>query len=107
MLPGFYDVIHSRRDVRAEFSGEPVDEEVLARVLGAAHSAPSVGLSQPWDFILVRSVEQRRRVKEVFEAERQKNAAEFSGERSIIHALPSGVPGSAMRAYMILRPASQ
>ena len=52
-VPGFYDVIHSRRDVRAEFSGGPVDEAVLARMLGAAHSAPSVGLSQPWDFVFV------------------------------------------------------
>jgi nicotinate-nucleotide--dimethylbenzimidazole phosphoribosyltransferase len=46
-------VIRSRRDVRREFTGEPVDSETLWRVLDAAHAAPSVGLSQPWDFILV------------------------------------------------------
>ena len=48
-----YDTIFARRDVRAEFTGEPVDPSVMRRVLGAAHAAPSVGLSQPWDFILV------------------------------------------------------
>jgi 5,6-dimethylbenzimidazole synthase len=49
-----YEAIHSRRDVRAEFTGEPVDRAVLRRVLAAAHAAPSVGLSQPWDFVVVR-----------------------------------------------------
>ena len=50
-----YDVIHHRRDVRGEFTGEPVDEEVLWRILGAGHAAPSVGLSQPWDFIRIEA----------------------------------------------------
>ncbi|MDP9869160.1 MULTISPECIES: 5,6-dimethylbenzimidazole synthase [Streptosporangium] len=49
-----YDVIHRRRDVRAQFTGEPVPDEALHRILSAAHAAPSVGLSQPWDFIVVR-----------------------------------------------------
>ncbi|MFV2083683.1 5,6-dimethylbenzimidazole synthase [Micromonospora sp. LOL_021] len=49
-----YDIIHRRRDVRAEFTGAPVPDEVLHRVLTAAHAAPSVGLTQPWDFVLVR-----------------------------------------------------
>jgi len=48
-----YDTIFARRDVRGEFTGEPPDPIVLERVLGAAHAAPSVGLSQPWDFIVV------------------------------------------------------
>jgi 5,6-dimethylbenzimidazole synthase len=49
-----YEVIERRRDVRAEFTGEPVADDVLYRVLSAAHAAPSVGLSQPWDFVVVR-----------------------------------------------------
>ncbi|TDD79222.1 5,6-dimethylbenzimidazole synthase [Actinomadura darangshiensis] len=48
-----YDAIHRRRDVRAEFTGAPIPEDVLEKVLMAAHAAPSVGLSQPWDFVLV------------------------------------------------------
>ncbi|PPK68584.1 5,6-dimethylbenzimidazole synthase [Actinokineospora auranticolor] len=50
----FYEVLSRRRDVRAEFSGEPVDPAALRRVLAAAHAAPSVGMSQPWDFVVVR-----------------------------------------------------
>ncbi|MFC6013808.1 5,6-dimethylbenzimidazole synthase [Nocardia lasii] len=49
-----YDAIRLRRDVRAEFSGELVDDATLWRILDAAHRAPSVGNSQPWDFVVVR-----------------------------------------------------
>jgi 5,6-dimethylbenzimidazole synthase len=48
-----YTAIARRRDVRTQFTGEPVDPAALDRVLGAAHAAPSVGMSQPWDFVLV------------------------------------------------------
>ncbi len=54
MTTDLYDVINRRRDVRGEFNGKPLDDETLMRLLGAAHAAPSVGLTQPWDFIVVR-----------------------------------------------------
>ncbi|GAA1806688.1 5,6-dimethylbenzimidazole synthase [Planosporangium flavigriseum] len=60
MNANIYDVIHRRRDVRAQFTGEPIPDKSLRRVLTAAHAAPSVGLTQPWDFILVRDVALRR-----------------------------------------------
>jgi 5,6-dimethylbenzimidazole synthase len=53
MINELYDVIHRRRDVRGQFTGAPIPAEVLDRILAAAHAAPSVGLSQPWDFIVV------------------------------------------------------
>src|SRR6266446_1903869 len=77
---GLYEAIFRRRDIR-EFTNEPIRDDALARVLIAAHHAASVGFSQPWDFIVVRSVEARRRVKEIFEEERAKNAAEFTDAR--------------------------
>ncbi|WP_084509632.1 5,6-dimethylbenzimidazole synthase [Nocardia pseudovaccinii] len=49
-----YEAIRMRRDVRAEFTGDLVDDATLWRILDAAHRAPSVGNSQPWDFIVVR-----------------------------------------------------
>ncbi len=49
-----YDAIRLRRDVRAEFTGEVLDDSTLWRLLEAAHRAPSVGNSQPWDFVVVR-----------------------------------------------------
>ena len=55
-----YDTIFARRDVRGQFTGEPADPIVVERILGAGHAAPSVGLSQPWDFVLVEDVAVRR-----------------------------------------------
>ncbi|MHB8681416.1 MAG: 5,6-dimethylbenzimidazole synthase [Acidimicrobiales bacterium] len=77
---GLYETIHRRRDVRAEFSGEPVDPAVLERVLAAAHSAPSVGLSQPWDFVVVTDAGTRRRFWEHVQSERTVFADGLAGE---------------------------
>ncbi|MEU4565894.1 5,6-dimethylbenzimidazole synthase [Micromonospora sp. NPDC023956] len=75
-----YDVIHRRRDVRAQFTGEPVPDEALHRVLTAAHAAPSVGYSQPWDFVVVRDDDTRRRFHEHVRTERDVFAATLTGE---------------------------
>ena len=50
-------IIERRRDVRAEFTGEPLSEADINELLWAAHAAPSVGNSQPWDFVVVRDPE--------------------------------------------------
>lgn len=78
MSADLYDVIARRRDVRAEFSGGPIGPDVLERVLGAAHSAPSVGHSQPWDFVLVRDPRTRARFQEHVQTERATYAATLS-----------------------------
>jgi 5,6-dimethylbenzimidazole synthase len=67
---GLYEAIGRRRDVRGEFTGAPVDPAVLERVLGAAHSAPSVGLSQPWDFVVIEDLEVRSRFRDHVVGER-------------------------------------
>lgn len=77
---GLYETIFRRRDMR-EFRPDPIPDGVLARVLVAAHHAASVGFTQPWDFIIVRDLERRREVKRVFEEERLRNAAQFTGRR--------------------------
>ncbi|MCW4352422.1 5,6-dimethylbenzimidazole synthase [Hoyosella sp. YIM 151337] len=50
-----YEAIRRRRDVRAEFTGDPVPDPVLHRILTAAHQAPSVGNTQPWDFVIIQA----------------------------------------------------
>jgi 5,6-dimethylbenzimidazole synthase len=77
-----YRAIETRRDVRGEFLPQPIAQEVLLRILGAAHHAPSVGLMQPWNFILIRDLEARRRVHAAFERRNAEAAAMFSGERA-------------------------
>ena len=78
----FYDVIHRRRDVRGEFTGAPIAGGALERVLAAAHAAPSVGLSQPWDFVVVRDPEVRGRFREHVLGERAVFADQLTDERA-------------------------
>ena len=66
-----YDVINRRRDVRAEFTGEPIDSDSLQRILAAAHAAPSVGHTQPWDFVLVRESTTRNAFQQHVQTERE------------------------------------
>ncbi len=67
---GFYKAVFSRRDVRSHFTSEPIDEQALTRILNAAHHAPSVGFSQPWNFILVKNKDTRQLVRDSFDRER-------------------------------------
>ena len=62
-LEGVYRAIRERRDVRSGFLPEPLADDVLLRLLGAAHQAPSVGFMQPWRFIVIRSVGVREAVR--------------------------------------------
>lgn len=75
-------VIAQRRDVRSTFTNDPIDDAALLRVLEAAHRAPSVGLSQPWDFVLVRDAERRARVQALAAAQRDAFAASLPGDRA-------------------------
>ncbi|MFE5946797.1 nicotinate-nucleotide--dimethylbenzimidazole phosphoribosyltransferase [Streptomyces sp. NPDC056480] len=65
-------VMRERRDIRNGFRSDPIPHEVLLRVLEAAHTAPSVGHSQPWDFVVIRSAETRQSMHEL--ARRQREA---------------------------------
>jgi nicotinate-nucleotide--dimethylbenzimidazole phosphoribosyltransferase len=75
-------IIDARRDVRRRFLTTAVPDEVLDRVLEAAHKAPSVGLSQPWDFLILTDPAVRARVGEHVEEERRRFAASLPASRS-------------------------
>lgn len=76
-----YRVISERRDMRRFVAGAVVDEQVLARLLAAAHAAPSVGLMQPWRFIRITDAALRRRIHALVEQERPRTAGAL-GERA-------------------------
>jgi 5,6-dimethylbenzimidazole synthase len=75
-----YRAIALRRDVRAEFAPDPIADDVLARILGAAHQAPSVGLSQPWRFIVVRDPATRLAMHDVFSRANEAAATDYDTE---------------------------
>lgn len=76
-----YRAIETRRDVRDQFLPEPLPDDLVGRLLQAAHSAPSVGFMQPWNFLLVRSEATRRAVHAAFLKANAEAAEMFAGER--------------------------
>src|SRR3989338_4357878 len=78
---GVYRAIYSRRDIRSQFREQPIPEDVLARVLQAAHHAPSVGFMQPWNFILVEKLQIRKAIHDAFKRANAQAALMFSGEK--------------------------
>lgn len=79
-----YEAIYSRRDIR-KFRPGPVPEDVILRILDAAHHAGSVGFMQPWNFIVIRDLGRRAQMKEVFERENARAAENYSGERQTLY----------------------
>ncbi|PTE07363.1 5,6-dimethylbenzimidazole synthase [Mesorhizobium helmanticense] len=79
------DLFLWRRDVR-RFEPTPLPEGALGRLLGLASLAPSVGLSQPWRFVVVESPERREAVKACFERCNAQALASFCGERATLYA---------------------
>lgn len=75
-----YKAIYTRRDVRT-FLPDPIEEDILMRLLDAAHHGPSVGFMQPWNFILVRSAEVKKKLAWAADKERRALAIHYEGER--------------------------
>jgi len=76
-----YKAIMLRRDVRRQFESRPIPQDVLVRILSAAHHAGSVGFMQPWDFILVEDRAIRQTVLESFTKERDRSAGFYEGAK--------------------------
>ena len=76
-----YRAIHERRDMRRFVGGSEIAPDVLARLLRAAHAAPSVGLMQPWRFIRITDATLRPRIHALVDQERLRTG-DALGERA-------------------------
>lgn len=81
-----YRAIRTRRDVRGQFTDRPVGDDVLRRLLEAAHHAPSVGLSQPWNFIVIRSEAVKARAQAAFARANDEARAMFPESRRPLYS---------------------
>jgi 5,6-dimethylbenzimidazole synthase len=82
---GVYRAIYERRDVRSHFLPDPVPDDVLGRILDAAHHAPSVGFMQPWDFLVIRDADIRQAVYRNFEHASRHAAEAYHGEQRTLY----------------------
>ena len=71
---GLYKAIYSRRDVRSHFTSRSIKDDILSKILNAAHHAPSVGFSQPWNFILIKDIITKKKIKDSFEEEKNRSS---------------------------------
>lgn len=81
----FRDLVLWRRDVR-RFRSDPVPEKLIDDLIELATHAPSVGFSQPWRFVKVKSAEKRRAVWESFAAANDRALAGYDGEQRKTYA---------------------
>jgi 5,6-dimethylbenzimidazole synthase len=77
-----YRVIAERRDVRRGFLDVPLPDDLIGRLLAAAHSAPSVGLMQPSRFILIRDFGIRKKVHQIFEDANKRAIDGYNSEQA-------------------------
>jgi 5,6-dimethylbenzimidazole synthase len=73
------DLLIWRRDVR-RFRAEPLPPGTLERLIELACLAPSVGLSQPWRFVIVDDLKRRRAVLENFRAANADARKSYAGD---------------------------
>lgn len=81
-----YRAIYTRRDVRSQFTQRPVEQDVLLRLLTAAHHAPSVGFMQPWNFIVIRSAEVKAEVQHAFDKANAEAVTMFPDDRKPLYS---------------------
>ena len=74
-----HDLFVWRRDVR-RFQSAPLPAGTLERLIETACLSPSVGLSQPWRFVIVEDVTRRRAVVDAFRACNSEALSAYSGE---------------------------
>ena len=80
-IDGLYKTIFNRRDVRSQFKPDPIPDDVLARILQAAHHAPSVGFMQPWNFLVIKSPDVKQQIHTAFTQANEEAAKMFDQEK--------------------------
>ncbi|NTJ42519.1 5,6-dimethylbenzimidazole synthase [Agrobacterium larrymoorei] len=80
-----YRAIETRRDVRDQFLPDPLPDELVERLLKAAHAAPSVGFMQPWNFTLVSDAETRQAVWQAFSRANEEAVAMFADDKQALY----------------------
>ncbi len=76
------DIMSARRDVRGnKFIDKKITEQILRAILESANSAPSVGFSQPWRFVIIQDEEVRSKIYKSFVVENEKAKKIFNSER--------------------------
>lgn len=81
------EIILNRRDVRGNrFLQKEVKDEILDKLVSAAVHAPSVGFSQPWEFVIIKDELVKRQIKDCFDEENGRAKDVFTSEKQALYA---------------------
>jgi len=76
------EIILNRRDVRGNrFLDKQIPQAELDKILQAAVNAPSVGFSQPWEFVIIKDKHKKAAIKANFDAAKQREQTIFKESR--------------------------
>jgi 5,6-dimethylbenzimidazole synthase len=104
------DIILNRRDVRGNrFLNRPVAEETLDKLLMAALHAPSVGFSQPWEFVVIRNQAVKSQIKQSFEEENEKAGQLFADKKQekYMQLKLEGIEEAPLNLAVFYKPATE
>lgn len=100
-------IILARRDVRGNrFINKPISETAIDKILFAGVNAPSVGFSQPWEFVIIKDLEIRNKVKDSFFEENEKAKTLFEGKKTDAYTQLKleGIVESALNVAVFYKP---
>lgn len=100
-------IILARRDVRGNrFTDEPVVQADLDKILFAGVNAPSVGFSQPWEFVVIKDLNIRNKIKDSFFEENEKAKTLFEGKKADAYTQLKleGIVESALNIAVFYKP---
>lgn len=102
-------IIQLRRDVRGNhFIDKPINDDVIERILSAAVSAPSVGYSQPWEFVIIKEKATKSKVADIFKVENDKALPQFDQQESLYSQLKlEGISESPVNIAVFYKPSSE
>lgn len=104
------EILINRRDVRGNrFLNDPISEKELDKILFAGLNAPSVGFSQPWEFVVVTKPETKQQIRACFEAENLKATQLFSDEKSHMYQRLKleGIKESPVNLAVLYKPSAK
>jgi len=104
-----YEIMASRRDVRGNrFIRNAIDDAVIDQILSAAVLAPSVGYSQPWEFVIIRDPKLKSKVAENFERENEKARPMFDERQALYSRLKlEGIHEAPINIAVFYKPSEQ
>ena len=85
-------IMQNRRDVRGhDFLDKKISKKDLKLILQAGVSAPSVGYSQPWKFIIIKNKKIKAEIFKNFEIENKKAKKVFKSSKLYPHLKLEGI----------------